>query len=129
MMNINIKFNNPDRTTTVDGTMTFGSTDGGQLVLNFASIEENVDLQPFTATCRVQTLRNGDVFITQMAQPSVKRNLREFDGLYITVTRRDDGSLRPNFKPVVMGPGFDIPAYASNVANELLWALTSLVAK
>ena len=29
-----------------------------------------------------------------------KRNPRVFNGEYITVTRRDDGSLRPNFKPI-----------------------------
>lgn len=127
-MNIKIQIN-PDRTTTIDGMMTFGSTDGGQLVLDFKASEQNVDILPFTATCRVQALRDGNVYITQLAHPSVKRNHREFDGRYITVTRRDDGSLRPNFKPVVMGPDFNIAAYASEVANELLWALSSLVAK
>lgn len=128
--NMNIKIQiTPECPTTIDGTMTFGKTDDGQIVLNFASTEENVDLQPFKATCLVQTMRNGDVYITQIAQLTPKRNPRVFDGHHITVTQRDDGSLRPNFKPLAMGPGFDIAAYATAVANELLWALTSLIEK
>ena len=39
---------------------------------------------------------------TQPAAPE-KRNPRVFNGEYITVTRRDDGSLRPNFKPIKTG--------------------------
>ena len=47
-------------------------------------------------------------------------------GLYITVTRRDDGSLRPNVKPVRMEADFTIDAYAINVCNELRQALKGL---
>lgn len=60
---------------------------------------------------------------------AAKRNQRVFYGKRITVTQREDGSLRLNFRPVTMGPGFDIAAYATEVANELLWALTSLVGR
>ena len=63
---------------------------------------------------------------TQPAAPE-KRNPRVFNGEYITVTRRDDGSLRPNFKPVKTGRGFDVVRYAMAVSNELLWALDGLV--
>ena len=56
-----------------------------------------------------------------------KRNPRVFNGEYITVTRRDDGSLRPNFKPIKTGRGFDVVRYAMAVSNELLWALDGLV--
>ena len=56
-----------------------------------------------------------------------KRNPRVFNGEYITVTRRDDGSLRPNFKPIKTGKGFDVVRYAMAVSNELLWALDGLV--
>ncbi len=58
-----------------------------------------------------------------------KRNPRVFDGKYITVTRRDDGTLRPNFKPISTGRNFNAGKYASDVANELLWAFTSLLEK
>ena len=50
-----------------------------------------------------------------------------FHGKYITITRRDDGSLRPNFKPMKMGAGFSIDSYAIGVCDELRQALTGLV--
>lgn len=56
-----------------------------------------------------------------------KRNPHLFVGEYITITRRDDGSLRPNFKPMKMGADFSVEKYASGVANELLWALEGLI--
>lgn len=73
--------------------------------------------------------RIGHYTFKEHSLPAPKRNPRVFDGRHITVTQRDDGSLRPNFKPLAIGPGFDIAAYASEVANELLWALTSLIEK
>lgn len=67
---------------------------------------------------------------TETAIPSCnRRNKRVFVGKHITVTRRADGTLRLNFRPVGIGRGFDIPAYANDVANEILWALTSLLGK
>jgi len=56
-----------------------------------------------------------------------KRNPHVLRGRYITVTRRDDGSLRPNFKPMKVGADFSVEKYAAGVANELLWALEGLV--
>ena len=37
---------------------------------------------------------------------STKRNPQVFNGQYITITRRDDGSLRPNFKPLRIDEDF-----------------------
>ena len=56
-------------------------------------------------------------------------NGRENNGKYISVTRRADGSYHPNFKPMKVSEGFSVARYASNVANELLWALEGLVGK
>ena len=56
-----------------------------------------------------------------------KRNPRVYVGKYITVTRKDDGTYRPNFRPIHTDPGFNVEHYASSVANELLWALGGLV--
>ena len=50
-----------------------------------------------------------------------------YEGEHITVTRRDDGTYHPNFRPIHTGPGFSVEHYASSVANELLWALEGLV--
>ena len=56
-----------------------------------------------------------------------KRNPRVFDGKYITITRRDDGTLRPNLKPIKNWANFNIADYAINVGNELLWGLSDLI--
>ena len=58
---------------------------------------------------------------------TMKRNPRVYAGKHITVTRRDDGSLRLNFRPVKMGHDFSIDGYAIAVCNELREALKGLV--
>ena len=58
-----------------------------------------------------------------------KRNPRVYDGKYITVTRKDDGTLRPNLKPIKNWANFNIADYAINVGNELLWGLSDLIEK
>lgn len=57
----------------------------------------------------------------------MKRNPRVFAGKYITITRRDDGSLRPNFKPIRVGKDFSVERYTFNVYLELHKALKGLV--
>ena len=64
---------------------------------------------------------------TEMLPWTSKRNPRIFVGKYITVTRRDDGTLRLNFRPIPKGEGFCIAEYAVGVANEVLWALEGRV--
>lgn len=66
-------------------------------------------------------------FIETAPPTAGKRNPHLFVGEYITITRRDDGSLRPNFKPMKIGADFSVEKYASGVANELLWALEGLI--
>lgn len=56
-----------------------------------------------------------------------KRNPRVYSGQFITVTRWDDGSLHPNFRPVKMCRGFSVDGYAIAVCNELRQALKGLV--
>ena len=58
---------------------------------------------------------------------SMKRNPKVFNGKYISVTRRDDGSYHPNFKPLKIGEGFNLERYALEVYNELFVALDGLV--
>lgn len=66
-------------------------------------------------------------FIETTNQKKVKRNPHIYEGEHITVTRRNDGTLHPNFRPIHIGPGFNVEHYAISVANELLWALEGLV--
>ena len=59
-----------------------------------------------------------------------KRNPRVFSGRYITITRKDDGSLRLNYRPLPALDGdFSIDSYAIGVCNELRKALTGLIEK
>ena len=66
-------------------------------------------------------------FVETSSQKRVKRNPHIFEGEHITITRRDDGTYNPNFRPIRTGPGFNLERYASGVANELLWALEGLI--
>ncbi|MBO4718720.1 MAG: hypothetical protein J5658_02495 [Prevotella sp.] len=68
-------------------------------------------------------------FIETVPQTAEKRNPHVFVGRYITVTRRDDGSLRPNFRPMKVDRNFSVYRYALGVFNELMWALEDLVEK
>ena len=56
-----------------------------------------------------------------------KRNPRLFRGRYITITRRDDGTLRLNFRPMPVGVKVD--NYAFKVYLELRKALIGLIEK
>ena len=56
-----------------------------------------------------------------------KRNSWIFDGEYMTITRRDNGTYRLNFKHVVVGKDFNVDGFAIGVCNELRQALTGLV--
>ena len=58
---------------------------------------------------------------------TMKRNPCVFRGRLITVTRRDDGSLRLNFKPLRLNDGFTVDGYALEVAGEIREALKGLV--
>ena len=66
-------------------------------------------------------------FVETSSRKRMKRNPHVFEGDHITITRSDDGTYRPNFRPIRIGPGFNVDYYASSVANELLWALEGLV--
>ena len=67
-------------------------------------------------------------FIETVPLTAGKRNPHVFVGEYITVTRRDDGSPRPNFKPMPqLGANLSVDNYAFEVYRELRGALKGLV--
>ena len=66
-------------------------------------------------------------FIETVPSAPRKRNPHVFKGKFITVTRRDDGSVHPNFKPLKIDEDFCLEQYAIGVSNELLWALEGLI--
>lgn len=67
------------------------------------------------------------VFTEMPLQAARRRNPQVFNGRYITVTQRRNGTYRVNMKPVEIGGGFDVDGYALGVCNELLLALGCLV--
>ena len=87
----------------------------------------------YTGVLRRETeyeeFRCDDRFVfTETVSPTAgKRNPHLFDGRFITVTRRDDGSLRLNFKELKVGADFSLERYALGVYNELCLALGGLV--
>ena len=68
-------------------------------------------------------------FIETSSITAVKRSPRVFDGEFITITRRANGSLHPNFKEIIIDEDFSVERYAIGVCNELLWALEGLIKK
>jgi hypothetical protein len=64
-------------------------------------------------------------FVETMQPNAPKRNPRVFNGQFITITRKDDGSPRPNFK--AMPVGMSVDNYAIAVCNELLQGLIGFV--
>ena len=74
--------------------------------------------------------RDAHFTFVEMAAAKSKRNPHVFEGTYVTITRCDDGSLRPNFKRLPLGgEGFSAEHYALGVCNELARALNSLIGK
>ena len=74
--------------------------------------------------------RDGEGHFTFIeTQPTTaRRNPQLFKGRFITITRWDDGSLHPNFRPMNMA-GFSVEHYAFEVYRELYKALKGLVEK
>ena len=67
-------------------------------------------------------------FIETLPLWAGKRNPHVFNGQHISITRRDDGSLRPNFKPMPqLGANLSVDNYAFEVYRELRGALKGLV--
>ena len=73
--------------------------------------------------------RDAHYTFTETLPWTMKRNPRVFRGKFITVTRREDGSLKPNFHPLPTDADLSVEKYALGVANELTWALEGLVEK
>ena len=68
-------------------------------------------------------------FVETIPLTAGKRNPHVFDGEFITVTRRDDGSLRLNFKELKTDAGFKVERFALGVFNEICMALEGLIEK
>ena len=78
-------------------------------------------------TCEDYKYNEHLTFIETANQKRVKANPCVFRGDHITITRHDDGTFRPNFRPIHIGPGFCIDHFVTAVGNELLWGLEGLI--
>ena len=81
--------------TTLDGMMTFGKMDDGLNALDFSSFEA-VEMEPFTATCKVQAMRDGNVYITEKPKRVRNKPLFREDNSSLTLGR--DGNYYFVFK-------------------------------
>ena len=81
--------------TTLDGMMTFGKLDDGLNALDFSSFEA-VEMEPFTATCKVQAMRDGNVYITEKPRRLRNKPLFREDNSSLTLGR--DGNYYFVFK-------------------------------
>lgn len=101
---------------TLDGMMTFGECENG---LRFADFEccEDVEMEPFVGNCKVQIMRDGNVYITE--RPKRTRNQALF---------RDDNcslSLGQNGKFYFV---FSLPAEQLDELPEQLVRQASVIA-
>ena len=78
----------PEMTTTMEGQMTLGVTDNGLKILDFMCTEY-VEMEPFAATCKVQGMRDGNVYITE--KPKRVRNTPIFREDNCTFSLGQDG--------------------------------------
>lgn len=78
------------------------------------------------------TLVNDDedhfLFVETLPRP-VKRNPRIYVGPFVTITRRDDGTLRPNLRLLNLTQHSNYQQYACHVAHDLIKGFRSLVEK
>ena len=59
---------------------------------------------------------------------AAKRNPHVFDGQFVSITRRDDGSYRPNLKQMPkLGANLSVDNYAFEVYRELRQGLKGLI--
>ena len=67
-------------------------------------------------------------FVETVPLTAGKRNPHVFDGRFVTITRKDDGSLRPNLKQMPkLGTNLSVDNYTFEVYRELRQGLKGLI--
>ena len=113
--------------TTLDGQMTFAKDDNGLNLMDFASTEQ-VRMEAFTATCKVQVMRDGFVYITEKKRR--KRNKPIFREDHSSLSLGYDGKYYFYFAMSAEQAGLlpdqlvsEALAIAQKMANALLNAM------
>ena len=86
IMSTKNKKDNTEIINTVNGTMTFWENDNRQKLLDFMCTEY-VELEPFIADCRVQGMRDGNVYITEKPKRIHNKPLFREDNSTLTLGR------------------------------------------
>ncbi|MBO7467713.1 MAG: hypothetical protein J6T94_08550 [Bacteroidaceae bacterium] len=79
---------NEQRVITLEGMMTFGKCENGLHTADFVCCED-VEAEPFTAVCKVQAMRDGNVYVTEM--PRRVRNKALFRDDNCSLSRGQNG--------------------------------------
>ena len=79
----NIKIERP---TTLNGMMTFGLVDNDLHILDFINIDF-AEVEPFIADCKVQAMRDGNVYITEKTKRIRNTPLFREDNSSLTLGR------------------------------------------
>lgn len=66
-------------------------------------------------------------FVETIPSTTIKRNPKVYEGKRITITRKDDGTYRPNFKPMHIGGSLTLARYVYEVYIELCEGLSGLI--
>ena len=72
------------RQVTLNGMLTVGTLENGRNALDFACCEY-VELAPFTAQCKVQVMRDGNVYMTEKAKRVRNRPLFRDDNCSLSL--------------------------------------------
>ena len=85
-MKRNNKKHQVQRTTTLNGMMTFGLVDNNLHILDFCSTDF-AEVEPFIADCKVQAMRDGNVYITEKTKRIRNTPLFREDNSSLTLGR------------------------------------------
>ena len=66
-------------------------------------------------------------FVETIPSTTIKRNPKVYEGKHITITRKDDGTYRPNFKPMHIDGRLTLSRYVYEVYIELCEGLSGLI--
>ena len=66
-------------------------------------------------------------FVETIPSTTIKRNPKVYEGKHITITRKDDGTYRPNFKPMREEDVLNLARYTHEVYIELCEGLSGLI--
>ncbi len=75
------------RTVIVDGMMTFGKLENGLRTADFQNYEREAEIEPFCGRCKVQMMRDGNLYITELPKPLRHKPMFRQDDSSLTLGR------------------------------------------